>query len=70
MKDDKLAVVSGWGKIFEFSRELTIAILERNNVLSKKLRKLNVKIANKKCTGTPITADQKNQLCAGGEKGK
>jgi hypothetical protein len=47
-----------------------IAILERNNVLTKKLRKLNVKIANKKCTGTPITADQKNQLCAGGEKGK
>ena len=39
-------------------------------MLSKKLKKLTVKIANNKCTGTPIVADQKNQLCAGGEKGK
>ena len=70
LKDDKFAVVSGWGKTFEFGRELTLAILERNNVLTKKLRKLKVKIANKKCTGTPITVDQKSQLCAGGEKGK
>ena len=67
---NQIAVVSGWGKTFDYSRELTIKILETFNLFSKKLRKLNVNIANDKCTELGIVVDPTMQLCAGGYKGK
>ena len=67
---NQIAVVSGWGNIFQYSRELTQKILLTFNVFGKKLRKLKVNIANDKCTDLGIATDPKMQLCAGGYKGK
>jgi len=70
LNDNARAVVSGWGKTFDYSRELTIKILETFNLFSKKLRKLKVNIANNKCTELGIVVDPTMQLCAGGYKGE
>ena len=70
IEDNKKAIVSGWGDFRNFGIEFTRRYLNKYNVVSKPLRKLEVNIANEKCKpGDQITINPNIQLCAGGEKG-
>ena len=70
LEESDSAMVSGWGKFRTFNRNFTKRFLRRHKTNSKILRKLQVEIANEKCTSdNPVSIDPQIQLCAGGDKG-